>query len=147
MPTLRRGPLWHKIESLHRPARFALPVVILPEPLVANYRRHLETRLEARLARCSTMSQTITVAVCHTFDVSREELMGASRKPKYALPRHVAMFLMERHSGRSTCDVGRIFNKDHTCVINARKKVPKLAEKDLTVAERIRQIESYLNAA
>lgn len=147
MNVLRKGPLWRKIEMLHRPALFPLPVVILPEPLSANYRRHLETRLESRLSRCSTMSQTITVAVCHSFGVSREELLAKGKKPHALVPRQVAMYLMEKHSGRNTRRVADFFNRDHTCVINARRKVPVIAAGDSTVAARIRQIETYLNAA
>lgn len=139
--------MWKKIESMHRAARYPLPAVIAPNPLIENYKagkRAEESTLQAKLSRCSTLAQTVTVAVCHEFGLTKEELLGPARFRQYVVPRQVAMHIMSKHSGRNTRGVARVFNKDHTCVINANVKVPKIAAIDSHLAAKIRGIESYI---
>ena len=142
---IRRGKLWKKIESLYRPARYPLPVVVAPVCLIENYKamkRTEEEAFRAKLARCSTLSQTITLAVCREFNLTREELILSQRK--HALPRQVAMHLVCKHSGKNIVSVARVFKKDHTSIILANRKVPQLARNENHLAQRIRAIETYL---
>lgn len=144
--------MWRKIEERHRrEARYPPPAVIGPNPLIENYKAHTaalkraeEESLRTKLARCSTMAETIIVAVCHEFNLTKAELLASGRK--YALPRHVAMHIMSKHSQRNTRGVARVFKKDHTCVILANKKVPQLVANDNELASRVRAIETYLAA-
>lgn len=113
---MRRGPLWRKIEETHRPAKYPLPVVVVPCPLTENYRFH-------RAQLCRTSFGRVTVAVCEEFGVRRDKLLGHRKTPDLVLPRHVAMHLMAELYETSERQIGELFKRDHTCVRLAKRKV------------------------
>lgn len=114
--------------------------VIVPNPLVTTYRRHLETQLAFKLRHLRTPFQRIKVAVCHEFSITPADLMGASRKPVFTTPRHVAMHLATKHTPNSRA-VGRLFGKDHTCVLLANRK---MAVAGASLTARVAAIASYI---
>ena len=68
----------------------------------------------------------IQEAMCAKYNISREELLSSSRKSKYILPRHMAMYLC-RKEGYSFPAIAFYFKrKDHTTVMYAVKKIEKL---------------------
>ena len=74
---------------------------------------------------------SIVEHICSLYGVSREQLFGKSRKAEITLPRHLAMYLALKLSGLNKSSLARYFKKsDHTIIINAEKKIKKLAEKD-----------------
>lgn len=69
--------------------------------------------------------------VARHFGVTRLDLIGQSRRKKYAIPRQIAMFLI--HDGKRTLpEIGRRFGgRDHTTVLHAVRKIENWIEKDL----------------
>ena len=69
--------------------------------------------------------------VCDMYGVNKEDLFGKTRKAEITLPRHLAMYLSLKLSGNNKSSLARFFKKsDHTIIINAEKKIKKLANKD-----------------
>jgi hypothetical protein len=69
--------------------------------------------------------------VAKHFGISRLDLVGQSRRQKYAIPRQVAMYLI--HDGKRTLpEIGRRFGgRDHTTVLHAVRKIERWIEQDL----------------
>ncbi|QKT05767.1 chromosomal replication initiator protein DnaA [Gordonia sp. X0973] len=59
------------------------------------------------------------------FDVTVEQLKGPSRKAEIITPRHIAMYLCRELTDLSLPKIGDEFNRDHTTVMNADRKVRK----------------------
>ncbi len=58
-------------------------------------------------------------------DCSIVDMLSPLRNPRYAKPRHLAMWLT-RHSGQCTyAQIGMAFNRDHTTVINGVQNVER----------------------
>jgi chromosomal replication initiator protein len=72
--------------------------------------------------------------VSQFFGVSLDEIRGHSRGRLIAYPRQVAMYLTRIHTGLSYPEIGRIFGKDHTTIINAFQRIERL--RDLNPASR-----------
>ena len=81
--------------------------------------------------------------VCEYFDISEDEIKGKSRQQMYLVPRYIAILLI-RNQGYSLVDIGKIFYRDHSTIINALNKIDenlqwvKLAEK---VHNKINRVE------
>lgn len=72
--------------------------------------------------------KTAIMGVCKDYKISFEEMMSGSRKRSISLPRMVLMYKLYQ-TGFTLTEVGAIFNRDHTTVINAIRKIE--AQKDL----------------
>lgn len=57
--------------------------------------------------------------------IKREALLSPARRREIAWPRQVAMELTAAHSSLSLPAVGRMFHRDHTTVMHARRAVAK----------------------
>lgn len=149
--------LLRRLRQFHGSYCYPMPAVIVANPLVENYKRHVAAvaaevaRQEAmalarRLARCISTTQKIKVAVCHEFDITTEELMGPHKRQRYALPRQVAMHLARTHAGKGLAEVARLFERDETCVRIATRKVPAVAAENPAFARRLESIKILLAA-
>lgn len=56
--------------------------------------------------------------VARTHGVTVADLKGPAQERLISQPRHVAMWLCSRHSGRSLPVIGYYLNRDHTTVLN-----------------------------
>ena len=73
-------------------------------------------------------------AVSQHFNVSREELVGPSRKKTVAYPRQMAMFLARTETDASLPQIGeKLGNRDHTTVLYGYEKVSKMIETDAAI--------------
>ena len=72
--------------------------------------------------------KTAIITVCKDYNISYEDIMSRSRKRSIVLPRMVLMYKLYQ-TGFTLTEVGAIFNRDHTTVINAIRKIE--AQKDL----------------
>lgn len=73
----------------------------------------------------------IVDAVARRFRVSREQILGMSRRAEFTLPRHVAMYLGLKHSSLNKSAIARYFRKsDHTTVINAERNIHRRLQKE-----------------
>lgn len=74
-------------------------------------------------------------AVCAEFAITRTEMDSARREAHLVAPRHFAIALTRRLTGRSLPFIGRHFgNRDHTTVLHAVRKMQGVID---TVAERL----------
>jgi chromosomal replication initiation ATPase DnaA len=64
-------------------------------------------------------------AVCQTFDVTLKQLNGDSRTSGVCLARHLAIWLCHKHTMRSNSDLGRCFERDHSSILHAIRRIEK----------------------
>jgi len=67
----------------------------------------------------------IVAAVAERFRLDPNDLADPSRRRKVAWPRHIAMWLCLLDGTRSSPQVGRQFNRDHTSALYARNTVDR----------------------
>jgi chromosomal replication initiator protein len=72
--------------------------------------------------------KTAIMGVCKDYKITFEDMMSGSRKRTIVLPRMVLMYKLYQ-TGFTLTEVGAIFSRDHTTVINAIRKIE--AQKDL----------------
>ena len=83
----------------------------------------------------------ILVHVAEDWDVSIVDLTGPSRAVPLVHARHVAMYLLRRHTELSLPAVGKLVNREHTTVLGGVRKVegrPDLLARAKRVSERLR---------
>ena len=92
----------------------------------------------SHLAELIPMAQTgpyplerIMLVVCERYSISKDQILGASRKAEFTLPRHIAMYLGVKYSNLNKSAIARFFRKnDHTTVINAERNIQKRQQND-----------------
>lgn len=91
----------------------------------SRVRRTYETA--HRPAPYATLATRIIRAVASEFNITADELIGPSRKAKYIAPRFIAIALVLEMTNMSLPACGRKFgNRDHTSILNARKKAASM---------------------
>ena len=68
--------------------------------------------------------------VCTHFKVTSEDIRSTKRSNDIAYPRQIAMFLCHELTEVSWPTIGGFFNRDHSTVIHAHKKIQNLTESD-----------------
>lgn len=83
--------------------------------------------------------------VCRHYSVSRQELVGASRKKEIAEARHVAMYLAKRITESPLKMIGAAFgNRDHSTVIHACKKMAQRSSVDTAFESDLSRLEDRI---
>lgn len=82
--------------------------------------------------------------VASAFGVSEKELRSASRLRSVLVPRQVAMYLARELVGLSLPRIGAAFDRDHTTVLHACRKIEAELETDGVLAARVRQLRAEL---
>ncbi|MBQ8398128.1 MAG: chromosomal replication initiator protein DnaA [Clostridia bacterium] len=67
----------------------------------------------------------IFTSVCRKYGVTRSDLESTSRKKELAQPRHLCIYLIREVTGMSLPQIGKIFNRDHSTVINSVNAIEK----------------------
>lgn len=82
--------------------------------------------------------------VADFYKIRLTELMSCRRCRSIARARQVAMWLAKRHTPRSMSEIGRRFDRDHTTVLYAIKRIDSLRSTDgeirrdiVTLGERL----------
>ena len=88
----------------------------------------------------------IVKRVCAAFGVTRKELLGPSRLRRVLVPRQVAMALAREVGGQSLPRIATAFDRDHSTVLHACRKVEAMVEDDLELAATVRQLRKELRA-
>lgn len=84
-------------------------------------------------------------AVADAFGVSVEQIFGRNRSRQFALPRHVAMYLLRKEENISLPQIGATFGgRDHTTVMHACEKIADLIERDDRLRRQVIQIKERL---
>ncbi len=72
--------------------------------------------------------------VADYFNISVKEMQSSRRARTVARPRQIAMFLAKQMTSRSLPEIGRKFDRDHTTVMHAVRKVEELLGKDSSLS-------------
>lgn len=119
-------------ELVGRPVDLDMARGILKDLLRANARRITIEEIQGRVA--------------DHFGVRRRDMTSSRRSRAVARPRQVAIWLCKQLTQRSLPDIGGRFNRDHTTVIHAIRKVDALRAEDPAFAEDVdlllRQLEA-----
>jgi chromosomal replication initiator protein len=82
---------------------------------------------------------------CEAFEVSRDELLSASRNARLAWARQVAMYLAREHTGATLPAIGRSFGgRNHTTVMYACRRAGERIAGDPTAQALVRDLERRL---
>lgn len=84
-----------------------------------------------------TTIDEIQKKVAEHFNISVKEMQSSRRARTVARPRQIAMYLAKLLTLRSLPEIGRKFDRDHTTVMHAVRKVEELIKKDCSVAESV----------
>lgn len=91
-----------------------------------------------------TTFDLVLAIVSDHFGVSREAILGKSRRAEFVLPRHVAMWLLRTRYGYSFPRLGRYFHRDHTSVMYAVEQVADMTMDNQSDQEWLDEIRSAI---
>lgn len=69
------------------------------------------------------------------------------RTEDHTLPRHIAMLLCLRMTTLGTSRIGRAFNRDHTCVLHAKKAIERRILTDHALSATISNLQQWATQA
>ena len=90
------------------------------------------------------LSNSILHYTSEQFGVPIEEIKGKKRNNGIATARHVAIYLIHEMTDYSLNDIGDIFERDHTTVLNSIQRVKEQREKDESFESAICEIKEKL---
>jgi hypothetical protein len=83
-------------------------------------------------------TRQIQEVVAEHYGITRAQLIGTSRKLRFMIPRHAAVYIARTVTRFSTLQLGRFFGgKDHTVILNSENRMKKLMRDDADVAQTI----------
>ncbi len=83
-------------------------------------------------------------AVCAVLHLSRDELLSSSRTPRIARARQLAMYLARDLTDLSLAQIAREFNRDHSTVIHAIRRVNRELTPDSTLHREANEARALL---
>jgi chromosomal replication initiator protein len=87
----------------------------------------------------------VQTIVAEQFGLTRAQLLGRRRLPRFVLARHIAMLLcLEMLPGASLPQVGRWFRRDHTTVLHARETMRRRIAVDPEFAKRVEDLRQLI---
>ena len=92
----------------------------------------------------SPEAQDVLQLVAEAYEVTINELLGRQRVHRLVLPRHVAMFLVRKHTDHSFPEIGRRFRRDHTTVQHACRKIESHLQTNVELRQQVHIIERSL---
>ena len=93
-----------------------------------------------------TTIDEIQKKVAEHFNISVKEMQSSRRARTVARPRQIAMYLAKQLTSRSLPEIGRKFDRDHTTVMHAVRKVEELILEDASLAENVDALRRALEA-
>ena len=93
---------------------------------------------------------TILKVVCNYYNITIADIKGTSRTPKFANPRHIAVYLARQMTDRTFTEIaGELGGRDHTTIMNSNKKIEGLLKTDEGMVETLsiirKKIKEYKN--
>lgn len=96
-------------------------------------------------ARSGITTQQLIQTVASFFDISIEDLAGASRKKELVVPRQITMYLMREELKNSYPNIGQeLGGRDHTTAMHACAKISIAVEHDQKIRQDIALIRQRL---
>lgn len=115
-------------------------------PLV-TYARAQEFREAGIIIRASRGVPNIDIlrAVAKHYGLTVANIVGPRRYGEMTFARWIAVYLIRHfHPRKSTPEIGRMFNRDHTSIISGMKRLKKLMAYDATIAAEVDAIRASI---
>ncbi len=90
-----------------------------------------------------SMNATVS-AVAAEWGITVEQLLSRRRSADLAWPRQVAMYLCALDARNSFPEIGRHFDRDHTTIMYAERRVERVLASDKREARRVERVMSDL---
>lgn len=151
LPTKVAEFLAQKITSNIRELEGALRRVVAHSQLLADKEITLEMTQDVLKDMLRSYDKRTTIdeiqkKVAEYFNISVKEMQSSRRARTVARPRQIAMYLAKQLTSRSLPEIGRKFDRDHTTVMHAVRKVEELIVEDASLAESIDALKRTLEA-
>ena len=112
-----------------------------------NVSRVIEDSFKTEGSSLPTPSQIIA-QVCKFYSLDESVLRGTLKKKNVAEPRQIAMYLIRTLTNMSLPDIGKEFDRDHTTVLHAVRRVESsLKLKEETFVNNVRDITANINSS
>ena len=106
-----------------------------------------ERTIKNKVAHEKHLTQDIVITkVCEYYGLSRDKMMGTSRKKDVLLPRQVSMYFCRNLLSMSLPAIGKLFKKDHSTVSNAIDKIEEGMREDPLLQSDIANIRRAIEA-
>lgn len=105
------------------------------------------TGFEPTVSPKAFMTPKIIRHVAKFFKISKHDLVGHRRTANILWPRFVAIYLVRKLTLRSLPEIGRWFNRDHTTIINALRRLDLRTRGDPAFGEVVDQLSRELAVA
>ena len=140
-----------KITSNIRELEGALRRVIAHSQLLSNHEITLDMTQDILKDMLRSFDKRTTIdeiqkKVAEHFNISVKEMQSSRRARTVARPRQIAMYLAKQLTSRSLPEIGRKFDRDHTTVMHAVRKVEELILEDVSLAENVDALRRTLEA-
>ena len=103
-------------------------------PITVDFARETLRDMIAAYDRLITI-ENIRKTVAQYYNIRVADLSSKKRSRSLARPRQIAMSLCKELTQHSYPEIGEAFDKDHTTVLHAVKKVKELRETDTKISE------------
>ena len=129
----------------------ALRRVIAHSQLLSNHEITLDMTQDILKDMLRSFDKRTTIdeiqkKVAEHFNISVKEMQSSRRARTVARPRQIAMYLAKQLTSRSLPEIGRKFDRDHTTVMHAVRKVEELIMEDVSLAENVDALRRALEA-
>ncbi len=143
--------LAQKITSNIRELEGALRRVIAHSQLLSDHEITLDMTQDVLKDMLRSYDKRTTIdeiqkKVAEHFSISVKEMQSSRRARTVARPRQIAMYLAKQLTSRSLPEIGRKFDRDHTTVMHAVRKVEELIIEDSSLAENVDTLRRMLEA-
>jgi chromosomal replication initiation ATPase DnaA len=91
-----------------------------------------------------TQVDRIILACCLHFNITRQDIFSRSRKCHVNAARQIAQYLIYERSTRSSTEIGRIFGRDHTSVLNSLNRCRDAVYTQMDIYPHIETIQAML---
>jgi len=96
--------------------------------------------IDFRNDQVDTKVNSILRVVAKYYGIQARDLKESTRRKSIVLPRQIAIFLIRKQTGLSFMEIAQVFEKDHTTIIYACRKVEKAARDKLEIRKAIENI-------
>ena len=88
---------------------------------------------------------TIIKVVCNYYNITVADIKGTARNPKFAMPRHIAVYLSRKLTDRTFTEIaGELGGRDHTTIMNSNKKIEGLLQTDESMNDTLQIIKNKI---
>ena len=123
--------------------RFARRSISNPKPVLKGMTKPLWFSIEADAVQ--TIEHIQRVVAAH-YSVTRLDILSSRRPERIVAPRRIAMYLAHKLTNHASGAIGRQFDRDHTTILAAVKKVERMMRADGELRAQVAALEAALSA-